>query len=130
MNPPEDELAPFGDAELEHEWRKQQEARDPGYRLLARLLREPPAAQLPPDFAAQVAARATRATRASAARLELVLLIGLMLALALVAAVVMVNFRDAWLVAFGASDRWLLTLGGCLVASWLLDRATQRGSTG
>ena len=127
MNLPEDELAPFGDAELEHEWRKQEEARDPGYRLLARLLREPPAAQLPDDFAARVAARATRA---SAARLELVLLIGLMLALALVAAVVMVNYRDAWLMAFGASDRWLLTLGGCLVASWLLDRATQRGSTG
>jgi len=145
MNLPPEDPAPFDDAAMEREWHAQEDAtrgerdadpsagtnRDRQYRRLARMLREPPAEQLPADFAAQVAARATAT---SVAGVESALLIGLLLALLVVAVAIGLTHADRWAAAFGAlspaanapAGVWLMTLCGCLAASWVIDRWTPR----
>ena len=145
MNLPPEEPAPFDDAALEREWRAQEAAllrerllldpageqgRDRQYRRLARMLGEPLPEQLPPDFASRVAVRAT----APVGRFEYALLLGLMLALLLVAGVLVVNHAERWAEAFGAlapaadssAGGRLVALGGCLAASWWVDLWTRR----
>lgn len=142
--PPLDDV-PFDDPAREREWQAQERARqaerldrDPAvddprvrrYRLLARALREPLPEDLPVDFAERVAARIAAPARRQAGdtRLESALACGLAAALVVAAGVVTANYGSAWLPAFRAllppagtpATGWLLALGGCLGASWLL----------
>jgi hypothetical protein len=146
MNLPPEEPAPFDDAALESEWRAQEDAqrrerlasdsaaetgRDRQYRRLARMLRESPPAPLPPDFAARVAARATATSDRG---LEYVLLIGLLLALLVIAVAIGLTHAQRWAAAFAAlapaanapAGAWLLSLCFCLAGSWMIDRCTPR----
>jgi hypothetical protein len=146
MNHHDEELPPFDDPLLEREWRAQEEAlrrerldlpvagengRDRQYQRLARILREPAPEQLAPDFARRVAARAAAL---SPGRLEFALMIALLLALLVVAGLTAFAHADRWAAALGAlapvadsrAGDWLLALCGCLGASALIDRWTQR----
>ena len=142
----DDHIPPSGDAAQEREWLAQEDAMrrerlqlDPAgddarsrrYRLLARTLREPLPDALPADFARQVAARVAAApTRqvTPGGRFESALLLALGGALVLAAGIVTVIYGRAWLQPFGellpafpaSTLGWLLALGGCLAASWLL----------
>jgi hypothetical protein len=140
-------LPPFDDDTREREWLAQEQALqaerrgDPAggdarrqrYRLLARALHQPPAATLPADFAARVAARVgTPASVPAAAggRLESVLLAALVGTFAVAAIVVLLHYGSAWLPAFRGllptgdpqALRWPLALAGCLGLSWLLGQ--------
>jgi hypothetical protein len=140
-------LPPFDDDAREREWQAQERAlqaerrgdpagddpRQQRYRLLARALRQPPAATLPADFAARVAAQVEPAATAPApagGRFESVLLAALVGAFAVAAIVVLVRYGPAWLPTFRtllpAGDpqalRWPLALAGCLGLSWLLGQ--------
>lgn len=140
-------LPPFDDDAREREWQAQERAlqaerrgdpagddpRQQRYRLLARALRQPPAATLPADFAARVAAQLEPAAAAPApagGRFESVLLAALVGTFAVAAIVVLVRYGPAWLPTFRtllpAGDpqalRWLLALAGCLGLSWLLGQ--------
>jgi hypothetical protein len=149
VNLPPEEPAPFDDAALEGEWRAQEDAqrrerldsepaaetgRDRQYRRLARMLRESSPSPLPPDFAARVAARATATSNLG---VEYVLLIGLMLALLVIAVAMGLTHAQRWAAAFAAlapaenapAGAWLLSLCGCLAASWMIDRCTPRRSS-
>jgi hypothetical protein len=107
------------------------DARSRRYRLLSRTLREPLPDALPADFARQVAARVAAAPSrqvTSGGRLESALLLALGGALILAAGIVTAIYGHAWLQPFGellpafpgSTLGWLLALGGCLAASWLL----------
>lgn len=137
---------PFDNAAHEREWQAQERALDAErrgldpvtddarvrrYRLLARTLREPMPVALPADFAQRLAAQVAAAPvrrRADDARVESVLAIALAVAMIVAAGVVIANDGDAWLSAFRhllpaigtPATGWLLTLGGCVGASWLL----------
>ncbi|MEW9622644.1 hypothetical protein [Rhodanobacter geophilus] len=140
------DIPTFDDAAREREWQAQEHALqaerlglDPAagdarvrrYRLLARTLRTPAPVALPADFARQVAAQvATLPVRRPAAdtRFESTLA-GVLAATLLVAGgVMLVDYGSAWLPAFRGllpasgtpATGWLLALGGCLGASWLL----------
>jgi hypothetical protein len=144
-----DDIPPFDDANDEREWLAQEramrrerlhldaagdDARSRRYRLLARALREPLPDALPPDFAARVAARAGNAP-ASSTRLEFVLMTALAIALAIAAVTVTVVYGGEWLPSFSAilpaprapASGWLLAVGGCLGASWLLGQWQRHG---
>lgn len=149
MNPnTDDPVTPFDNPAHEREWLAQErallcerlqgapssgDARIQSYRLLARALREPPPATLPADFAQVVAARATArpVQRAVAeSRFEFVLTLVLGLVLIVAAGVVMTLYGTAWLPAFHAilpapetpAKGWLLALGSCIAASWLIGQ--------
>jgi hypothetical protein len=137
-------IPPFPDAACEREWLAQEEAMrreqhhlDPAadevqirrYRRLARVLREPLDAVLPPDFARQVAARvAVRPQPAMDVRFERSLTFALGITLALAAMVVTVVYGKAWLSPIIHSlpalhlltGRWLLAFAACIAVSWLL----------
>ncbi|MEW9572079.1 hypothetical protein ABQJ54_09955 [Rhodanobacter sp. Si-c] len=143
--PPFDD-PPFGNLVQEREWQAQERALqaerlglDPSggdervrrYRLLARALREPMPSALPDDFAQRVAARVAGApARAGAGdtRIEFALACTLVAALIVAAGVVTADYGSAWLPAFRQllpspgtpATSWLLALGACLGASWLL----------
>lgn len=137
---------PFDDTAREREWLAQEraldaerrgldpaadDARTRRYRLLARALREPMPVALPADFAqrmaAQVAAVPAR-RRAADARIEYSLIGTLVAVMAVAAGVVVASYGSAWLPAFRSllppagtpATGWLLALGGCVGASWLL----------
>lgn len=144
----DDHVPPFDNAAHEREWLAQEramrrerlqldpagdDARSRRYRLLARALREPLPEALPADFARQMAARVTAAPArpvTPGGRFESALLLSLGGALILAAGIVTTTHGQAWLQpfaellpAFPASTLdWLLALGGCLAASWLLGR--------
>jgi anti-sigma factor RsiW len=149
MNQHIDDIPRFDDANDEREWLAQEramrrerlhldaagdDARSRRYRLLARALREPLPDALPPDFAARVAARVASAP-ASSTRLEFVLTTALAIALAIAAAAVTAMYGSEWLPSFSAilpaprapASGWLLAVGGCLGASWLLGEWQRHG---
>lgn len=141
-------IPPFADAAHEREWLAQErasrrerlqldpagdDARSQRYRLLARVLREPQPVALPTDFAQQLAARiATAPARKSApgSSFEFVPMAVLAIVLAVSAGVVAAMYGSAWLPSFATivptphapTIHWLLTLAGCLGASWLLGQ--------
>lgn len=140
------DLPPLDDAAREREWQAQERALqaerrglDPAaddarvrrYRLLARALREPMPAALPVDFAQQMAARVAAAParpHAADSRFEFTLAGALAATLLVAGGVVLASYASAWLPAFRGllptsgtpATGWLLALGGCLGASWLL----------
>lgn len=142
----DDQPPPFDDAAREREWLAQEhalrserlqlgpagdDARSGRYRLLSRVLRQPPAASLPANFAQQMAARvAAMAVRPGPVepRFEFVLTLALGLALLITAGVVAALYGNTWLPSFNAllstaqatTNGWLWALSGCLGASWLL----------
>lgn len=146
--PVDEQIAPFDDPMLEREWQAQEralqrerlhpdstddDARSGHYRLLARALREERASALPADFAQRMAARvsAQPARHVSAdVRFESLLLHSLAVVLVLATGAVVMIYGQAWLAGFAAmvpnrqpvAMPWLLTLAGCLGASWLLGR--------
>lgn len=140
------DITSFDDLAQEREWQAQERALraerlglDPSggdgrvrrYRLLARALREPMPPALPADFARRMAecvAAVPARGKASDTRIEFALIGALVAALIVAACVVVADYGGAWLPNFrqllpppGASaTNWLLALGGCLGASWLL----------
>jgi hypothetical protein len=146
------DLPPFDDPAREHEWQAQEralqaerlgldcradDARVRRYRLLARTLRTPLPVALPADFARQMAARVAVAPArrpAADARFEFTLAGALALVLLVAGGVMLATYDGTWLPAFrellpsaGApATGWLLALGGCLGASWLLGLWQQR----
>ncbi|HKR77016.1 MAG TPA: hypothetical protein VJR95_10135 [Rhodanobacter sp.] len=142
----EHDLPPFSDPALEREWQAQERALqaerlglDPAngdarvrrYRLLARTLRESMPDALPADFARQMAAQVAAApTRrpVTGTRFESALASALIAVLLMAGGVVLAYYGNAWLPAFrgllpsssAPATGWLLALGGCLGASWLL----------
>jgi hypothetical protein len=137
---------PFDNPAHEREWQAQERALqaerlglDPSngdervrrYRLLARTLREPMPTALPDDFARQMAVRVATAPardEAADARFEFILTGVLGVVLAVAAGVVTADYGAAWLPAFrpllpaagSSAAGWLLALGGCVAATWLL----------
>ena len=137
---------PFDDASHEREWQAQEsamrrerlqldsagdDARSRRYRLLARTLRERLPDALPTDFAQQLAKRVAAAPvrwTASDTRFEFALMLALATVLAVATGAVVAMYGGAWLPSFitllptphAPATRWLLTLAGCLGASWLL----------
>jgi hypothetical protein len=93
--------------------------------LLARTLREPGPNGLPADFATRVAARALAGT---GVQLEDGLLIALFAGLVVTAGVEVSAHGEAWAAWVGTllpgwnapSSAWLMTLIGCLAASWFI----------
>lgn len=144
----DDHLPAFDDAAHEREWLAQEramrrerlqldsagdDARSRRYRLLARALREPLPHALPADFAQQLAAQvATLPARQApgGGSFESALALALAIVLAIAAAAVVALYGSTWLPSFAAllpaphapATRWLLALGGCLGASWLLGQ--------
>ena len=140
------DIPSFDDPAQEREWQVQEQARQaerlglPGthgdgrvrrYRQLVRTLREPVPNALPADFAQQMAARVGAAPNRCAtmeSRFELALTTSLVAALLVAAGVVAAIYGHAWLPPFrqflphaGApATGWLLALGGCMAATWLL----------
>jgi hypothetical protein len=153
----DDPILPFGDPAHECEWRAQEralrrerlqlepagdDARGRCYRLVARVLREPLSDALPADFAQQLAARVAAAPArrpASDTSFEFALILVLAIALVVATAAVVVMYGGTWLpyittilpAAHAPITRWLLTLAGCLGASWLLGQRQRHvpGST-
>ncbi len=152
MNDTDDHIPAFDDAAREHEWLAQEralrrerlqldpagdDARSRRYRLLARVLREPPGETLPADFAQRVAERAAAASTRQGApgpRFEFVLMLALATALIVAAGMVTMIYGSAWLPSFRAvlpaphtpATGWLLILAGCLGASWLIGQSQRR----
>ena len=144
----DDHIPPFDDAAQEREWQAQEDAMrrerlqlDPAgddarsrrYRLLARALREPLPDALPADFARRMAARVAAAPARQVTpggHLESALLFVLGGVMAVGAGVVTAIHGRVWLQPFAEllpafpapTLGWLLALGGCLAASWLLGR--------
>ncbi|EIL97674.1 hypothetical protein RHOFW104T7_03380 [Rhodanobacter thiooxydans] len=143
----DDYIPAFDDPAREREWLAQEsamrrerlqldpasdDARGQRYRLLARALREPLAEALPADFAQQLAARIAAAPvrRAANGGVESMLALALAITLVIAAAAVVAIHGSTWLPPFAAllptphapATRWLLALGGCLGASWLLGQ--------
>lgn len=146
MNP---DLPPFDDPAREREWQAQEHAldaerrgSDPAagdarmrrYRLLARTLREPAPDPLPTDFARQMAAQvaATSLRRQVAGmRIESMLANTLVVLLPVAGGVMLALYGNTWLPAFhhllpAPAANWLLALGGCIGASWLLGQWQRR----
>jgi hypothetical protein len=134
--------------DVEREWQAQESAmrlerlnldplredtRSRRYRLLARVLRQPPEDGLPADFATRVAARAA-ASPASSARIEYVLIIALTVAMVVGASYAIATHGSEWIPSFSAilpareapASGWLMALSGCLGASWLMERWQRR----
>jgi len=135
--------------DIEREWQAQENAmrlerlnldplredtRSRHYRLLARVLRQPPPDGLPADFATRVAARVV-ASPAFAARVEFVLIVALAAAMVVGASYAFATHGREWLPSFSAilpardalANGWLIALSGCLGASWLMERWQRRG---
>lgn len=139
------EIPSFDDPAREHEWQAQERARDAErlnrdpagddarvrrYRLLARTLREPMPDALPADFARQMAAQVAVAPAATGMRFESTLASVLAAVLLVAGGVVLAIYDNTWQPAFRdllpasgtPATGWLLALGGCLGASWLLGQ--------
>ncbi|OOG38474.1 hypothetical protein B0E52_14105 [Rhodanobacter sp. C06] len=140
------DLPPFDDPAREHEWQAQERALDAErhgldpaaddarvrrYRLLARALREPMPVALPADFARRMAAQVAAAPsrrQAAGTRFESTLASTLVVMLVVAGGVVLAYYGNTWLPAFRdllpslgtPATGWLLALGGCIGASWLL----------
>lgn len=140
------DIPPFDDDAREREWQAQEyalraerlgldpaagDARVHRYRVLARALREPMPDALPADFALQMAARvaAPPARRHAAdAHFESTLASALAAVLLVAGGAMLAVYGKAWLPALhgllpssgSPATGWLLALGGCLGASWLL----------
>lgn len=140
------DIPSFDDAAHEREWQAQERALqaerlglDPAsddarvrrYRLLARSLREPMPVALPADFARQMAAQVAASptpTRATEGRLVFTLTGLLAVTLVVTGGVVLAMYGNTWLPTFrsllpasGApATGWVMALGCCLGASWLL----------
>ncbi|MGN6704689.1 MAG: hypothetical protein ACTHJO_01425 [Rhodanobacter sp.] len=151
----DDHLPAFDDAAHEREWLAQEramrrerlrldpagdDARSQRYRLLARALREPLPEALPADFAQRMAVLAAAAPARQVpadGSFESMLALALTIALAIAAAAVVALYGGTWLPSFAAllpaphapATRWLLALGGCLGASWLLGQWQRRPGT-
>jgi hypothetical protein len=145
FGPEKDDVPPFDDAAQEREWLAQEKAlrrerlsldsagdgeRDRDYRAIARALRVPPAEGLPADFAARVAERVTASRGVS---VESALMLALVGALAGAAGFVIATQGVEWARSFNAillarempASVWLTALGGCLGATWLMERWQQ-----
>lgn len=140
------DIPSFDDAAREREWQAQERALqaerlglDPAagdarmrrYRLLARALREPTPEALPADFARRMAAQVVAAParrQVANSRLEFTLAGALAAVLLVAGGVVLAIYGNTWQPAFrgllpasgSPATAWLLALGGCLGASWLL----------
>ncbi|MFK2877642.1 hypothetical protein [Rhodanobacter hydrolyticus] len=140
------DIPPFDDPAQEREWQAQERALraerlglDPSngdgrvrrYRLMARALREPLPSALPDDFAQQMAARVATAPARDEigdSRSEFILMGLLGVVLVVAAGVVTADYGAAWLPAFrlllpqpsSSATEWLMALGGCVAATWLL----------
>jgi hypothetical protein len=117
--------------EEDGDWLAQERAMETGgprgsHALLARTLREPGPHGLPADFATRVAARARAGT---GVQLEYGLLIALFAGLVVTAGVEVLAHGETWSAWLGTllpgwnapSSVWLLTLIGCLAASWFFE---------
>lgn len=140
------DLPSFDDPAREREWQAQEralederagldpaadDARAGRYRMVARMLREPLPVLLPEDFASRLAAQVAVAParqRAGAPRLESTLASVLAAVLLLAGGAALAYYGNTWLPAFRVllpasgtpATGWMLALGGCLGASWLL----------
>jgi len=140
------DIPPFDNPAHEREWQAQERALqaerlglDPSngdervrrYRVLARALREPMPPALPEDFAQRMAARVAAAPARGMtgdSRSEFMLVGALVLVLIVAAGMVTADYGSAWLPAFrkllpavgSPGANWMLALGACLGASWLL----------
>lgn len=138
--------APFDNPMHEREWQAQERALraerlglDPSngdervrrYRMLARALREPMPSALPADFAQQMVARVAAAparSKAYGSHFEFALIGALVATLAVAAIAVIADYGSTWLPAFrqlppavgSPSMNWMLALGSCIAASWLV----------
>jgi len=91
------------------------------YRLMARALAQPPAEQLPSDFARQVARQAQQTSRLADTRLEQGLLMFLVALMALAGSVVVLASGAQWLPSLDpgvlgavAGKPWIWALAACL----------------
>jgi len=108
------------------------------YRFIARVLRQSPIADLPADFAREVAARADAALAYEDQRLEIVLQRLLLVLLFTVGAAFAVMGGDIWRFAFSAMSRfvagfasnwqgdWILVAAICLAITWAIERRRER----
>ena len=104
------------------------DARTAQYRLIARALRPPPVSPMPPDFAAQVAARVAGAPRVDE-RVEAWLQRLLSGLLAIVAAGALAMYGPQWMPAFtgllpdgaGAATGWAGAVALCAAMTWGLQ---------
>lgn len=111
------------------------------YRAIAWALRQPLPDALPADFASRVAARCGAATAREAGappradtRLEQRLLRGLACALAVATTAAIVVYGGQWLPAIllllpADAWGWVLTLGGCVLSTLLLEQRHRRATT-
>ena len=137
------DLLPIDEREWQAQERALQEERlhlsggDPrlaSYRRIARVLRQPLPHALPADFARQLAARFGRAPLDT--RVEQGLLRGLLLLLALSAAVVVALYGQAWLPPLLAvlpqspyALHWLAAVAACVGMSWGFELLRKRIDT-
>ncbi len=137
---------PSQSIEDEREWQAQESAREEQrhgvanvdndalaarYRAISEVLRKPPIAAIPPDFAARVARHAETAREAADEGLERVLTQTLLALLGLSAAAISTLYGAQWLHALGqampsASGAWAGLLTACGVLHWMLDRLQRR----
>lgn len=145
------DLPPFDDPARAREWQAQEyaldaerrgsdpaadDARVRRYRLLARALREPMPDALPADFARRMAAQVAAAPSRQVAglRIESTLANALVVLLLVAGGVMLALYGNIWLPAFrhllpAPAANWLLALGACLGASWLLGQWQRRHVT-
>jgi len=144
MNPSiDDDVPTFTDPAHEREWlahehamRRERLHLDPAgddaraqrYRLLARVLREPPTDGLPADFAQQLASQVASApANIIDTRIERILTTSLGITMLVAAIVVSVIYGGSWLSGITTSlptpppgtSRWLLAFSACIGLSWL-----------
>ena len=113
------------------------DARTAQYRMIARALRQPPVSPMPPDFAAQVAARVAGAPRLDE-RVEAWLQRLLSGLLAVVAAGALAMYGPQWMPAFtgllpdgaGAVTGWAGAVALCAAMTWGLQHLRRGDDAG
>lgn len=142
----------FTDESFEREWTAQEralrleragaapsaDAHVEQYRLIARVLRHSPMAELPGDFAQQIAARVETARALDDQRFEIALQRVLLALLITAGAVCVVLLGDLWRSAFLNLSRfiagfafdwqvdWLFAVVFCLAATWAIEHWRER----